>query len=480
MVSSGDRRSLVLPAILLALSIGSSMCGSPAAPSTPASPSPSNPATSTVLVLTGTTVLTSTGQTSQLSVKNADGTAYSGAVAWQTSAASVVSVSGTGLVTAAGIGSATVTATSGVHSGAAQVYVLASPQGPATTITACQAITAPGSYVLGSDLGGTATCLNVGPAAAVQIDCRGHLVGGLAVMDVNTVSIANCTVANVADVERVTNVTITNCTLAQGIFLRNGTSVTIANSTITAPQQFVDVINGVGVDLLQDVIHVTSASFGVSFSNGSNNRVRQSTITGGYTGGGALVGPDDGILLEGEDGDTITGNTLSGFYDTGVEGVGTVHDTVISGNTMSTIGTAGIGAYWCTDWVNNTLQGNSVSGAPRLAKILYNVGDACGSATPTASLVGTQFIGNHFAQPTTGIETLVPGAPAARLWVVAPGAASGNVLQNNDFGANDGPSLTPLSAFVDAGGNICGPLNAGVSNFPCSGTASRAARGRRR
>ena len=480
MICSGDRRHLVLPAILLALSIASSRCGSPAAPSTSASPTPSNPGTSTVLALTGTTVMTSVGQTSQLSVKNADGTAYVGAVTWQTSAASVVSVSGTGLVTAAGVGSATVTATSGVHSGTAQVYVLASTPGPTTTITTCQAITAPGSYVLGSDLGGTATCLNVGPAAGVQIDCRGHMVGGLAVLDVNTVSVANCTVATVLDVERVTAVTITNCTLAQGIFLHNGTGVTIANSTITAPQQLVSVSSSVGVDLVQDVIHVTTAPFGVWFSNGSNNRVRQSTITGGYTGGGALVGPDDGILLEGEEGDTITGNTVIGFYDTGVEGVGTVHDTVISSNTISTIGTAGIGAYWCTDWVNNTLQGNRVSGAPRLAKILYNVGSACGSATPAASLVGTQFVGNHFDQPTTGVETLVPGAPAARLWVVAPGAASGNVLQNNDFGANDGPSLTPLSAFIDAGGNVCGPLNAGVSNFPCTGAASRLARGRRR
>jgi hypothetical protein len=461
--------------MLIALAIASSTCGSPAAPSTP-SPSGSG---NTALTVAGTTVLTSVGQTSQLSVKNPDGTPFVGVVTWQTSAASVVSVSATGFVTAAGVGNATITVTSGSHSGTAPVYVLASSQGPTTTVTACQAIKAPGSYVLGSDLGGTATCLSVGPAAGVQIDCQGHMVGGLTVTDVNTVSIANCTVASVLDVERVTNVTITNCTLTQGVFLLNGNGVTIANSTITAPQQFVDVNNSVGVDLVQDVIHVTGAAFGVWLANGSNNRVQQSTIVGTYNGGGAVVGPDDGILLEGEEADTITGNTLSGFYDTGVEGVGTVHDTVISSNTMSTIGQAGIGAYFCTDWVNNTLQGNNVTGAPRLALITYNTGSTCGSAMPAASFVGTQFIANHFDQPTTGIESLAPGAPAARLLVTAPGAASGNVLQNNNFGANDGPSLTPLSAFIDGGGNVCGPLNPAVSNFPCTGTSSLAVRRRR-
>jgi hypothetical protein len=476
MISLGGGRSLLRDAMFVALATASSTCGSPAAPSTPAPSGSGN----TALTVAGTTVLTSVGQTSQLSVKNADGTPFAGAVTWQTSAASVVSVSATGLVTAAAVGNATITVTSGTHSGTVPVYVLASAQGPKTTITACQAITAPGSYVLGGDLGGTAACLSVGPAAGVQIDCQGHMVGGLTVTDVNTVSVANCTVASVLDLERVTNVTITNCTLTQGVFLLNGNGVTITNSTITAPQQFVDVNNSVGVNLVQDVIHVTSAIEGVWFSNGSNNRVQQSMITGTYNGGAAQVGPDSGILLDGEEGDTITGNTVSGFFDAGVEGVGTVHDTVISSNTMSTIGQAGIGAYWCTDWVNNSLQGNSVSATPRLALITYNTGSTCGSAMPAASLVGTQFVGNQFAQPTTGIESLAPGAPAARLLVIAPGAASGNVLQNNNFGANDGPSLTPLSAFIDGGGNVCGPLNPAVSNFPCTGTSSLAVHRRRR
>jgi hypothetical protein len=54
--------------------------------------------------------------------------------------------------------------------------------------------------------------------------------------------------------------------------------------------------------------------------------------------------------------------------------------------------------------------------------------------------------------------------------VNGPATVTGNLLQGNDFGANDGPDLNPLSGFIDGGGNICGPLNPALSNFVCTGS----------
>ncbi len=59
--------------------------------------------------------------------------------------------------------------------------------------------------------------------------------------------------------------------------------------------------------------------------------------------------------------------------------------------------------------------------------------------------------------------------------IFVPGTATGNLIQNNDFGTNDGPLLEPLTAFADGGGNICGPLNPSLSNFVCTGSSTTAA-----
>lgn len=54
--------------------------------------------------------------------------------------------------------------------------------------------------------------------------------------------------------------------------------------------------------------------------------------------------------------------------------------------------------------------------------------------------------------------------------VSVPGTVTGNLLQGNDFGPNDGPNLDPSSGFIDGGGNVCGPLNPAISNFICTGS----------
>ncbi|HEY6356823.1 MAG TPA: hypothetical protein VIX35_01180, partial [Vicinamibacterales bacterium] len=179
-------------------------------------------------------------------------------------------------------------------------------------------------------------------------------------------------------------------------------------------------------------------------------------------------------LLTNETADTIMANMISGFFDTAVEGVALVANATVANNTFSNIGTAAIGAYYCTNWTNNVIRGNAVQQAPSLLLVNDEGGAFC--TTPPPVFSGNQFIGNQFRSPMAGVG----GNPAPRprmVVIFVPGTATGNLIQNNDFGTSDGPLLEPLTAFTDGGGNICGPLNPSLSNFVCTGSSSPAAHG---
>jgi hypothetical protein len=219
--------------------------------------------------------------------------------------------------------------------------------------------------------------------------------------------------------------------------------------------------------LAANTFRITGTGLGeaIFLQNGSGNRVRQNTITGGYDGSSKAVGTDDGIVLESEAGDTVEGNTISDVYDTAVEGDSGLANTTIWGNTFSNTGWAAIGAYWCTDWTNNIVANNQASGAPQFAAIHYNVGNLCGTTTPEV-FTGNRFIGNVFRNAAAGRTKLTQAALSI---IFHAGTIAGNVIQGNDFGSYDGPYVLPLSGFTDGGGNVCGPLNPALSNFACSG-----------
>jgi hypothetical protein len=331
--------------------------------------------------------------------------------------------------------------------------------------------------VLGNDISQATSasyCLQVLSVGVVQLDCRGHAVAGLNISTVNTVAVANCSVTGTLNVQNATNVTVTNCTLA-AVQISNASSVVVASSAISATRQPVSVSNGTNVALVQNTINSAPGAGinaeAVLLINGTNNQVVQDTFTGGYDGGGTEDGTDDAVVLSNETGDTIKGNTISAFFDTAVEGLGLVANTTVANNTISSIGTAALGAYYCTNWTGNVIQGNQVSLAPSLLLVNEEGGAFC--TTPPPVFSGNQFVGNQFRNPIGGVFGTGPRSP--RMVVIfVPGTAAGNLIQNNDFGTNDGPLVEPLSAFVDGGGNICGPQNPALSNFACTGGAPSA------
>jgi hypothetical protein len=409
------RRLALLSSWIGAVSLGAAHCGSPTAPieSTPLPLS---------LFLYGTVVLTNVGQTSQFTVTTNAGASVTSGLTWQTGAANVATVSATGLVTATGSGKTTVTATAGGAKGTVSVSVVQLATAT-TTIRACQTITAPGSYVLNSDLppSGTGECLQLVGVSAVQVDCHGHAVSGLFLSNANTVTISNCVV--------------TGGQSAAGYYppvvVESGNTVTITNCVVTA-----------------------TALNGIYLADGMNNQVLQSTITGGYPGGPASVGADDGIVIVYETGDIIQGNTISNVFDAGIEGGDTVRNTTLASNTITNAGASGIGTYWCTNWTNNVVRLNNVSQAGVMFYGEYKTDPTkCGPGAPSANFTGNSFIGNQFRSPTVGTVPLVLQGMVAIFAAGTP--VSGNLIQGNDFGTQGCALVVPTQGFTDGGGNIC-------------------------
>jgi hypothetical protein len=464
----------------------------------PTSPLPPNsPAVSEQLTITGTTLFTAPGQTSQLAVTDAAGTKLTSGLTWLSGTSTVASVSQAGLVTAVALGTTSITVKTSNAIGAASVFVVGPTAAP-KTLSACGSVAGGGSYVLTTDLvlpaNSTGVCVQLGTVGSVQIDCRGHVIQSLRVQNTNTATIANCVVTGSISVSYSNNVTLTNVTANAGVQVNNSTAVTIANCTINAAPSGDPNVNATfdtGLRIQGNMINtLVTPIYGVYLASGSGNQVIQNTITGDYDGGTTLNGPDDGVLMITETGDTIEGNTIRNFFDTAVEGVNFLANATIADNTISNIGTAAVSSYWCTNWTGNVVRNNSVTQTTMLLYVNYSIGSfQCGLAGTQNAFTGNQIIGNHFRTPITGTQGFVPApgatgrlatsGPIARIIIVLPAPVANNLIQGNDFGTSDGPFLLPFNGFTDGGGNLCGPLNPNVSNFPCAGVGSTSAYRRR-
>ncbi|HEY6359001.1 MAG TPA: Ig-like domain-containing protein, partial [Vicinamibacterales bacterium] len=400
--------------------------------------------------ITGATTLTAIGQTEQLTAKNTSGTVVTGGVTWKSANTTVVTVSAAGLVTATGLGATLITA---IYQSATAIQPIAvGPQGT-TPIAACGTLSAPGPYVLAIDLSPVqpnSTCVTINGTSGLQLDCQGHSIWSLVLNGVSNGTVTNCAA------QSLTGTGLSNVTIVRSAILT--LSFTGATSCIVTNSTFSPVVG-------------TRPDAGVFLTAGSNNQILNNAITGGYDGSAAKVGIDDGVLLENETGDVIQGNTITNFYDTALESIGGVATTTIANNTMTNLGMAGIGTYWCTNWSNNVIRGNAVSRSPTLLYVVYDTGGPRGS-TPPAGFTGNQVLGNSFSTPTGGYQSLPAASPRMFVFFPSGSPVASNVLQGNNFGSNDGPALTPLSGFIDGGGNICGPLNPAISNFVCTGGGS--------
>lgn len=426
----------------------------------PTNPTPPTSGGARTLRISGTTSL-GPGGTSQLSVSiiSGSGTTTPSAVTWQTLNASIATVTAGGLLTGVGVGQTFVSATAdGLFAQSVVTVEVTTTGASGTAITACSTIVASGAYVLTQDVvAATSPCVSFSNVSNIQLDCQGHSAFGLALTNVSGATVQGCTVTDNVTMTNVTSVTLSRSTLESDVVVNQSSSVTIADNTLHSVRGS----SSSNVHVLRDTIETKGALYGVSLNGGMNNQVLQSTLMGGWTGSGE-TGSDDGVLLTNETGDTIQGNTISSFFDMAVEGTDSVSNTTIADNTGSNLGFVGVGSGWCTAWTNNVVRDNNISNAQMFGFFNYVIGgNQCGLGFPSPAFSGNQFIGNVFRTSTN------PGSPMLR--VDMSGTVSGNLVQGNDFGPNNGPYLIPLSGFIDGGGNVCGPMNPSVSNFPCTG-----------
>jgi len=323
-----------------------------------------------------------------------------------------------------------------------------------------------GTFVLPTDL----NCSLAVGASGVNLDCANHTVAALKLADaISGVVIMNCTITAQVVGSGQTALTLDHDNLPGGVSLTAASNLTVSNSHLSGPvapgpsvlggQGTVNLVGATFARVSDNVVDHVTGPYGIALIQGGHNQVIRNVVDGGYRGDvvtGNAPG-DDGIIVSQESSDTIDGNTVSNVYDAGIEGVWDLTGTTISNNVIANAATAAIGSYYCTAWNNNTITGNSVTaGIGAFLRIEFV---QTGSCPTQGSFVNNTITNNHARAVLglTGVSVVMP----------PPVVVSNNLLQNNDFGLTR-VSITPLSGFVDGGGNTC----AAGGSFACSSTSS--------
>jgi len=340
-------------------------------------------------------------------------------------------------------------------------------------ISACGPVAA-GSYILEDDLPApiSGQCLGTF-ASGVTVDCQGHQAHSAFVFEATDVTLANCGFdgfVHIADSHRITvaSSAFTNNANAR---LWNTTDSDIGTSTF---------------------VSTGSSSPGVSIFDSNdrpqptNNYIHDNRMDGGSTG--QRLGFDDGIVLQGANGESIDGdrvlrNTITNYFDAGIESVGRITNTIIAGNDIDTAYVAGIGAWFWDDWTHNTVTDN------RMTNVLYafyfynKFGSDRGSADPVVHFSYNTFTRTTIVSymPTGGIAVaavfqfvsiIQPVDPFTHQDATYPITieAVGNVVSDTDFlQSRYAPQFMPPEGFLDGGGNVCGQRSQNGGSLVCPG-----------
>ena len=356
-------------------------------------------------------------------------------------------------------------------------------------ITQCETITTPGSYVLGDDLSSGPTCLSILNAHNVRLDCAGH-----------TITSTRNTVTGVIDIESSDNISLTDCSSAQppivepdgyvihpaDMLINNCQQVRVTQSHIES----IDVsglqnglfsgnqitgyyrqMNASGVTVSNNSVTVygnSTGAAGIIADGGQDNQILNNFIDGSWNGDpDSELGADDGIVVQGENGDTVTGNTIQNVWDLGIEPDNSMTDTLIANNIIRHCNVGAIGSYKLTSWYGNTIANNQASDVPELFDIFFQ------TLPPPPAPTTIYFQNNSFSNNSMSFQRVtnnIPGPGGSISFdyfnpTLNPGTSplytfisGNNVMMGNNFdSAAAAPYLSPAEAFVDGGGNICQP-----------------------
>jgi hypothetical protein len=359
-------------------------------------------------------------------------------------------------------------------------------------ISSCQTIASAGDYTLLQDLTSGSSCIVITNISNVNLECFGHAV-------FSTGSAPNIVVINS------TSIAIHGCTAHKssengyGLQVVRSSSVNIANNDIES----VDIETSNSVQVVSNHIlgaYYQNATTGAVIENndvvaysdiggcggicsvfGDHNQFLANHVDGQWNGQTPTgsQGADDGISFNTEHDDVVLGNVILNVFDAGIETAGLIRNTVIQNNQIQNAGLTGIGAYYDTGWINNTVSANQVSQA--FVGIYVFFASYPGVPNPATIAFQNNLIENNvFTSPrqllgTTSYDysvriTLVD--PATGLSVV-PVVAGNNIIANNSLPTfQPGPLVLPNPPFVDGGGNHCGQPPTG-SPVSCNGAPAQ-------
>ncbi len=405
-----------------------------------------------------------------------------------------------------------------VASAAAKMTV--TPTATPTAVSACGEITAGGSYVLNADVGPNeklTDCIAIHDTSAVQLDCQGHAIlanlttfaAALSVQNVQNFSVKNCrftafylnvtdsalgtfsgNTMSYPDKSQIAAFQVWNSSrfvfdnnVVAGVYWQNySVSNTISNNRLQAPSQ-------------------TSAAV-VASSDGVHTRIFNNTLDGAWDGNLATrlfndqAGADEGIVLGDESDALIENNQIQNVWDCGIESNGTLASSTIRGNHIVRAGYCGIGGWYWSSILGNTVSFNKVEKSGNLFEFKRD-----GAMRPAAwdflkrmpadtmiYFKDNVFEGNELINPigSGGLPSFgaqIPiydnmgynGSSRPMPGELSPTASQfgygNNLFKNNQFGLpafapwfGDQPGTPGL--IVDGGGNVCQQPFAVYKNYP--------------
>ena len=330
-----------------------------------------------------------------------------------------------------------------------------------TSVNGCGTVP-PGNHVLTADLPAPSSgaCLQIG--SLTSIDCQGHALPSIDVSSAVGFMVSNCNSVMLSQISNSSlgvfddNTLISGGTTHQsGFYVTNGANLIIRGNTFSDSPGYEGQTSDSYIGLNTLTLNSDTSEGGAMTSwSGSNNVIDGNIVTNtpdGYIYGYARRdGFDDGIVLDGETGDTVSNNSIANVWDCGIETTGPISGTSIIDNTITHAWECGIGAWWGVSWNHVTVAGNQiVSPAQSMFQFFNNA-----PASPV------DFENNAF---TNNVIQDPPGITSASQFMLGSTTsliARNNVFTQNDFGTSVFPlNFVPVTLAVDGGGNKCSGSN---------------------
>jgi parallel beta-helix repeat protein len=368
-------------------------------------------------------------------------------------------------------------------------------------ITSCGKITQNGTYSLFANLvgSGSAPCLVIDGATDVTLNCFGYSIMSvtghapvLQVQNSRNVTVKSCNVLAPTTqdgdfalaVTATDHFTVTGSTIS-GLSLARSTNAQIVANHLTAG---VLETNGQNNQIQSNRIDTPQiCSQGIASWTSVGSQFIGNTIDGHWNGDTTInayhcTSSDNGILLAGQSGGRVDGNTISNEWDCGIESYGTVSGTSMNGNHITNTGNCGIGGWYLDAFENNSLGDNDVMNAGSLFNFYRSFGFS--TAHPDVIFRNNSIVGNAFNSSRYGVmpKNQVPSA-SFNFSNLPLQDSSGLKIGNNLFQGNDfNPQLAApqISAglAVDGGDNLFGPTPPGSYPLEAMSSASTGSRGK--